>query len=81
LNNYSQLVLKHALKNGDFVTAFVRREISITHEKLKVAVGNLTNEAKVEAAIHDADVIISTLGPALDTSRKVKSLPIAHNGQ
>ncbi|MED1205807.1 NAD(P)-dependent oxidoreductase [Heyndrickxia acidicola] len=74
-----QLVLKHALQNDDFVTSFVRREnsISITHEKLKVAIGNLTNEAKVEEAIRDADVIISTLGPALDTSRKVKSLPIA----
>ena len=74
-----QLVLKHALQNDEFVTSFVRREnsISITHEKLKVAIGNLTNEAKVEEAIRDADVIISTLGPALDTSRKVKSLPIA----
>lgn len=72
-----QQVLKQALQNGEFVTAFVRREnsISITHEKLKVVVGDLSNKEKVEKAIREADVVISTLGPA--KSRKVMSLPIA----
>ena len=67
-----QLVLKEALENGDFVTAFVRREnsISITHKKLKVIVGDLSHKEKVEEAIREADVVISTLGPALDKSRK-----------
>lgn len=74
-----QLVLELALQNGDFVTAYVRRKnsISITHEKLKVIVGDLSNKDKVEEAISEADVVISTLGPALDTSRKVTKLPIA----
>ncbi|WP_026565396.1 NAD(P)H-binding protein [Bacillus sp. UNC41MFS5] len=62
-----QLVLKEALENS----------ISITHKKLKVIVGDLSHKEKVEEAIREADVVISTLGPALDKSRKVKSLPIA----
>ena len=74
-----QLVLQHALQNGDGVTAFVRRKnsLSISHDKLNVVVGDLTDQSKVTEAIRDADAVISTLGPALDTSRKVKSLPIA----
>ncbi|TQR21751.1 NAD(P)H-binding protein [Psychrobacillus vulpis] len=74
-----QLVIQKAIQNGDRVIAYVRREdsISISHKRLKIIIGELSNERKMEEAIEDADVVISTLGPALDNSRKVKSLPIA----
>ena len=75
-----RLVIQQAIQNGDCVTAYVRREdsISIRHKGLKIIVGELSNQSKMEEAIADADVVISTLGPELDTSRKVKSLPIAN---
>ena len=75
-----QLVIQQAIQNGDRVIAYVRRQdsISIRHKRLKIIVGELSNESKMEEAIEDADVVISTLGPALNTSRKVKSLPIAN---
>lgn len=74
-----QLVIQLAIQNGDRVTAYVRRKdsISTSHKRLKIIEGELSNKSKMEEAIEDADVVISTLGPALNTSRKVKSLPIA----
>ncbi len=74
-----KLVTDHALKNGDTVTAYVRRPESMgtSHNNLIIMVGNLANQSLIEKAIENADVVISTLGPALDMSRKLKGSPIA----
>lgn len=68
-----------ALQNGDNVSLYVRNAGKIVqrHENLIVIEGQLTNQDLVEKAISNADVVISTLGPALDTSRKLKGTPIA----
>ncbi|WP_313641969.1 NAD(P)H-binding protein [Paenibacillus sp.] len=74
-----QLLTKLALEQGDIVTAYVRKPTSMTqsHDNLRLIVGQLTEQAKIEQAIANADVVISTLGPAMDTSRKLKGTPIA----
>lgn len=74
-----QILAKHAIDNGDTVTAYVRRSdsLSFSHENFNTIVGQLTDQPEVERAIANADVVISTLGPALDTSRKLKGTPIA----
>ena len=43
--------------------------------------GELTNNSAIETAVSEADVVISTLGPGIDLSRKRKGTPIAdgHN--
>jgi len=74
-----KLVTNHALKNGDTVTAYVRRLESMerSHSNLIIMVGDLSDRSLIEKAVENADVVISTLGPALDTSRKLKGSPIA----
>jgi putative NADH-flavin reductase len=73
------LAVTYALRQGDEVIAYTRRENALTmkHENLKVIVGSLTDDEKLFETIQQADVIISALGPALSMSRKVKDLPIA----
>ncbi|TBL75718.1 NAD(P)-dependent oxidoreductase [Paenibacillus thalictri] len=75
-----QIVMEHALKNGDNVTAYVRKSGSLNHShpKLHIVVGELDNQPLIEKAIANADIVISTLGPALDTSRKLNGTPIAN---
>ncbi|WP_245592316.1 NAD(P)-dependent oxidoreductase [Ectobacillus panaciterrae] len=75
-----KIVLEHALSDKEnSVTAYVRRpdSLKMSFPNLKVIVGELTNQALVQQAIEQSDVVISTLGPALDTSRKIKGTPIA----
>ena len=74
-----QILTNYALKNGDIVTAYVRRSGSLkqSHKNLKIIVGQLTDQPLVAKAVAEADVVISTLGPALDISRKLKGTPIA----
>lgn len=74
-----QIVLKHALDNDQKVTAYVRRPESLilSDENLNIITGDLTNKTLIKKAIKEADVVISTLGPALDISRKLKGTPIA----
>ncbi|OCT12750.1 oxidoreductase [Paenibacillus pectinilyticus] len=75
-----KIVLEHALRNkGNVVTAFVRRpdSLKVTSPNLNLIVGELTDQNLIKKAIEQADVVISTLGPALDTSRKLKGTPIA----
>lgn len=71
--------MNYALEHGDIVTAYVRRIDSITklQNNLIVLVGELSNQHLIEKAIEKADVVISTLGPALDMSREKKGTPIA----
>lgn len=74
-----QLLTRLALDNGDFVTAYVRNpdKISLKHPNLSLVQGDLSNTSTIEKAVAKSDVVISTLGPALDMSRKLKGTPIA----
>jgi putative NADH-flavin reductase len=74
-----QLVTQLALDHGDFVTAYVRnpKKISLKHPNLSLVQGELSNTSTIEKAIAESDVVISTLGPASDMSRKLKGTPIA----
>jgi putative NADH-flavin reductase len=73
------IITNIALKNGDTVTAYVRRPESFKNpaNNLNVALGDLSNQSQIEKAIAKSNVVISTLGPALDMSRKFKGNPIA----
>ena len=51
--------------------------INLKHDQLNVVVGDLQNENLIEKVISDADVVISTLGPYMEISRKVKDTPIS----
>lgn len=74
-----QLVTQLALDHGDFVTAYVRnlKKISLKHPNLSLVQGEVSNTSTIEKAIAESDVVISTLGPASDMSRKLKGTPIA----
>lgn len=74
-----QLVTQQALDHGDFVTAYVRnpQKISLKHPNLSLVQGELSNSSTIEKAVAESDVVISTLGPASDMSRKLKGTPIA----
>ncbi|MEI2279824.1 NAD(P)-dependent oxidoreductase [Paenibacillus polysaccharolyticus] len=74
-----QLVTQLALDHGDIVTAYVRnpQKISLKHPNLSLVQGELSNSSTIEKAIGESDVVISTLGPASDMSRKLKGTPIA----
>ncbi|MCP1184631.1 NAD(P)H-binding protein [Paenibacillus sp. 1781tsa1] len=74
-----QLVTQLALDYGDFVTAYVRtpKKMSLKHPNLSLVQGELSNTSTIEKAIAESDVVISTLGPASDMSRKLKGTPIA----
>ncbi|WP_427051440.1 NAD(P)H-binding protein [Paenibacillus sp. TC-CSREp1] len=74
-----QLVTQLALDHGDFVTAYVRnpQKISLKHPNLSLVQGELSNSSTIEKAVDESDVVISTLGPGSDMSRKLKGTPIA----
>jgi len=74
-----RLLLARLLESGFQVTAYVRskRSLPVVHERLTVVEGMLTDAGKIDAAVEGASVVISTLGPALDMSRKLKGTPIA----
>ncbi|MEK3761273.1 NAD(P)H-binding protein [Paenibacillus sp. FSL P4-0338] len=74
-----QLVTRLALDHGDFVKAYVRNshKISLKHPNLSFVQGELSNATTIEQAVAKSDVVISTLGPASDMSRKLKGTPIA----
>ncbi|OBR66626.1 oxidoreductase [Paenibacillus oryzae] len=74
-----QLLTQLALDNGDFVTAYVRnpKKISLKHPHLSLVQGELSNASTIEKAVAESDVVISTLGPASNMSRKLKGTPIA----
>lgn len=73
-----QEFIKRALENGDQVKAVVRREgaLTISHPNLTILVGNLTDEQFVSEAISGQDAVVSTLGPNMNTGRKVTARPI-----
>ncbi len=73
-----KIVTSYAIRNGDIVTAYVRNSESLVKTKnLNIVVGNFSNQLIIEEVIIGSDVVISTLGPAHDLSRKIKGTPIA----
>lgn len=79
-----QSIVYQALKNGNNVTAYVRRKeaLNIQHDNLRIIVGALTDKQKISNAVHGQDAVISALGPALSMSREINDeLPIAHAHQ
>jgi putative NADH-flavin reductase len=57
-------VVEQALGHGHDVTAFVRdpSRLPLSHERLRVVVGDATRAADVQAAVDGQDAVISTLG-------------------
>lgn len=74
-----KLVLEEMLQHDHSVFAYVRKKNSIknSHKNLTIIEGNLQDAQILESSIQQVDVVISTLGPHMDMSRKVKSTPIA----
>jgi putative NADH-flavin reductase len=73
------LTVNRFLKNGDRVIAYVRRRDSVdtTDSNLEIVEGNLDNSVLIESLIKRTDAVVSTLGPHMDMSRKIKSTPIS----
>jgi putative NADH-flavin reductase len=69
-------VVSQALDRGDHVTAYVRNpaRLDLTHPKLTVTAGALTDRDAVRRAVSGADAVISALGPSLD--RKATGMPL-----
>lgn len=73
------LLVKRFLENGDSVYAYIRNpdKINIQHPNLHLIQGELSDEPKITKAVASADIIISTLGPALSGKRNDKTTSIA----
>ncbi len=58
-------LLEKALAAGHEVTALVRdpKKLTVTHPKLRVASGQVTNRDDVAEAVRGQDAVLSTLGP------------------
>ena len=69
-------VVTQALDAGHHVTAYLRNpaKLTVTHHNLMVITGELTDRDAVQRAVHDADAVISALGPSLD--RKATGMPL-----
>lgn len=59
-----RLVLEQALSRGHTVTALVRTpsKLTVSHERLRVIQGDVTDPAAVEAAVTGQEVVISAIG-------------------
>jgi putative NADH-flavin reductase len=69
-------VVTQALDPGHHVTAYLRSptKLTVTHPRLAVITGELTDRDAVQRAVHGADAVISALGPSLD--RKAIGMPL-----
>jgi putative NADH-flavin reductase len=68
-------LVEQGLNLGHEVTAFARipAAVLIHHERLVVLQGDVLNPAKVEAAIADAEAVLSALGSGLSARKHVVS--------
>lgn len=57
-------LVKLALEQGHFVTAFVRnpKEVKLTHTNLKVVEGNVLDISSLDMAMHGQEAVLSALG-------------------
>jgi putative NADH-flavin reductase len=69
-------LIEQALAEGNELVAFVRNpsKLALHHEHLTVVQGELHNLANIEHAVHDADAVISLLGPRPGEDSKSKPL-------
>ncbi|MFN5058306.1 MAG: NAD(P)-dependent oxidoreductase [Chloroflexota bacterium] len=60
-------LVRQAIGMGHDVTAFVRRpnKLPLSHERLRVIVGDARDRFNVDRAIHHADAVITTIAPVL----------------
>jgi len=57
-------IVEQALAQGHHVTAFARRpeKVTLRHERLEIAQGNVLDKKSVSAAVQGKDAVLSTLG-------------------
>jgi putative NADH-flavin reductase len=69
-------VVTQALDAGHHVIAYVRNpsKLDVTHPKLTVIAGELTDREAIQRAVHGSDAVISALGPSLH--RKATGMPL-----
>jgi len=61
-------VVRHAINMGHDVVAFVRQpsRLAMSHERLRVIIGNVQDPFSIDRAMHYADVVINTVAPSLN---------------
>lgn len=72
-------ILKLGLAQGRKVTAFARRPEAITtpaHPNLKIAKGDVRDQASIEAALSGDEVVISLIGPRVDPRVELESMDL-----
>ncbi|MDQ3741434.1 MAG: SDR family oxidoreductase [Actinomycetota bacterium] len=71
-----RLATEQALERAHEVVAYVRSpaKLGLTHERLRVVAGELTDREAIEEAVRGANAVISALGPSLD--RKATGMPL-----
>jgi uncharacterized protein YbjT (DUF2867 family) len=57
------IAVKKLLDRGDDVTAFVRKDFPLEHERLKLAHGDARDAAALERAVQGQDAVFSAFGP------------------
>jgi uncharacterized protein YbjT (DUF2867 family) len=57
------IAVKKLLERGDEVTAFVRKDFPLNHERLKLAQGEARDAASLERAVQGHDAVLSAFGP------------------
>lgn len=70
-----RLAVEQALERGHEVVAYVRTpsKLGLTHERLSVVAGELSDRDALDQVVRGADAVISALGPSLD--RKATGMP------
>ncbi|MFO7678849.1 MAG: NAD(P)H-binding protein, partial [Chloroflexota bacterium] len=60
-----QELVRLALAEGHDVVAYVRTpaKLTVTHERLRVVQGEMSEAAKISQAVAGADAVLSALGP------------------
>lgn len=71
-----RLVVQRLLDEGHTVTALVRNadKLGLTHPRLTLTTGQLSDQTAVRSAVAGADAVISALGPSL--KRSVTGTPV-----
>ena len=61
-------LVRHAIAMGHDVTAFVRKptKLPLSHERLRVIIGDARDRYSIERAFQHADTVIDTIMPATD---------------
>jgi putative NADH-flavin reductase len=71
------LTVDQLLGRGHDVTGYARNPAKVPStwgERVRVVIGDMSDQAAIDAAVKGADVVVSALGPSLD--RKATGLPL-----